>query len=273
LSSRPERNRERWRELEGPYWSLPIAKVKPGATVLLGHGDPRRSVDGEPTPLLAWQYYEGGRVMFLGFDETWRWRSTTLEIYDQFWIQTVRYLTETRLLGGRRQLLQTENDVYDLGDIISVSALVLDDGYQPLESETVLATVTDPKGEVTELRLQRDAAAPGWFRSDYTPREVGEYLLRLESGAELPVRVQVPDLEFQEARLDEAALRELAERTGGAYRPIWSALEVPSLIPDRRQTVITQDEPIPLWDNWLSLSLLAGLLTIEWILRKWNRLL
>lgn len=273
LSSRPERNRERWGELEGPYWSLPVAKVKPGATVLLGHADPRRTLDGEPIPVLAWQYYEGGRVMYIGFDESWRWRSTTLEVYDQFWIQTVRYLTETRLLGGRRQLLQTESEAYDLGDVVSVSALLVDEGYQPLEAEAVTATATDPDGDVTELRLERDATAPGWFRSVYVPRKLGEHVFRLEDGTELAVEVEVPDLEFQEPRLDEAALRELAERTGGAYRPVWEAAAVPGSIPDRRQTVVTQDEPIPLWDNWFSLSVLAGLLTIEWILRKWNRLL
>ena len=61
--------------------------------------------------------------------------------------------------------------------------------------------------------------------------------------------------------------------TGGSYVPLAEIASLPERIPDRRQTVVTTDEPIPLWDNWLSLGLLASLLTIEWILRKVSRLL
>ena len=85
--------------------------------------------------------------------------------------------------------------------------------------------------------------------------------------------MRAPEIEFQEPHLDESSLRELAETTRGKYVRLWEAASIPDEIPDRRQTVVTTDEPIPLWDNWFSLSLLAGLLTIEWILRKLVRLL
>ncbi|MEM7234572.1 MAG: hypothetical protein AAF517_20505, partial [Planctomycetota bacterium] len=67
--------------------------------------------------------------------------------------------------------------------------------------------------------------------------------------------------------------RELAKRTGGEYWNLWDAFEIPNAIEDERQIVTTADDPIPLWDTWFSLYLLAGLLTAEWILRKWFRLL
>jgi hypothetical protein len=272
LSSRPERNRERWQEVAGFYWSLPIRRVKPGATVLLGGADPSRLSESGPQPLLAWQFYEGGRAMFGASDESWRWRATTEEVYDQFWVQTVRFLTETRLAGGRRQLLDSDREVYDLGDIVRISALLQDEAYRPLEADTQPLAIVEPGGSTLELQLEKDPSSPGWFRAVFVPRSLGEHRLRLPDGPERLVRIEPPDLEFQEPRLDEATLRELAERTGGTYRPLWQAGELPGEIPDRRQTVISSDEPIPLWDNWLSLIILAGLLSLEWILRKWNRL-
>ena len=273
LSSQPDRNRMRWNELSGAYWSFPVRKVKPGATVLLRHADPQRQVEGESNPVFAWQHYEGGRVMFLGVDETWRWRSTTADIYDQFWIQSVRYLTESRLLGGRRQLLQTEGDSFDLGDVIRLSGLFLDENYSPVEGESQMLTVEDPEGNQSELRLDRDETSPGWFRGLFVPPGLGEYIVRLPDGSETRLRVEPPDLEFQEPRLDESTLRTLADRTDGSYSRLWEMSTIPAKIPDRRQTVVTADEPIPLWDNWFSMYLLAGLITLEWILRKLHRLL
>jgi len=273
LSSRPERNRERWEELPGIYWSFPIRKTKPGANVLLTHSGPaRRTADGQE-PILTWQYYSGGRAIFLGSDETWRWRSTTEEIYDQFWMQTVRYLTEGRLQGGKKRLLQLDQEKYELGDVVRVSALVQDDSFRPSEADHQVAVIETPDIEETELRLEKDPTAPGWFRGIFVPRKIGTYRVRLPDGSEALAQVRAPEIEFQEPHLDESSLRELAETTRGKYVRLWEAASIPDEIPDRRQTVVTTDEPIPLWDNWFSLSLLAGLLTIEWILRKLVRLL
>ncbi|MCZ6795253.1 MAG: hypothetical protein O7J95_16735 [Planctomycetota bacterium] len=273
LSSRPARNRQRWGEIDPVYWSFPVRKPKPAATVLLRHADPRRTSEGEPQPVMAWHFYEGGRVIFLGTDESWRWRATTLEVYDQFWIQTVRYLTESRLSGGRRQILQTDSEEYDLGDVVRVSALLLDENYKPRVIDSQTVTIDDPEGAATEVELEPDSSAPGWFRGIFVPRGLGEHTIRLPDGTERVVRVEPPDLEFQEPRLEEATLRSLAERTEGKYYRLWEAPAVLDEIGEGRQTVTTADEPIPLWDNWFSLGLLAGLLTMEWILRKLNRLL
>ncbi|MBN1443636.1 MAG: hypothetical protein JXA90_13080, partial [Planctomycetes bacterium] len=273
LSSHPERNRERWEEISSVYWSFPVRKAKPGATVLLEHADPGRAVEGKLQPVLAWQFYEGGRVIFMGTDETWRWRATTEDVYDQFWIQTVRYLTETRLSGGKRQILQTDSEVYGLGDVVRVSALLMDESYKPLEIESQSVVIEHPDGSTSELELKPDSSAPGWYRGVFVPRSLNDYRLLIPGGAETAMRVEPPDLEFQVPRLDEESLQALAEGTAGSYSRIWEAASVPERIPDRRQTVITTDDPVTLWDNWVSMALLAGLLTLEWILRKLNRLL
>ena len=280
LSSRPERNRERWSELAGIHWALRIRKAKPGANVLFVHSDPARVTDQGPEPVLAWQFYEGGRTLFLTSDETYQWRSTTEEIYEQFWMQTVRYLTEARLTGGKRRVLQTDREAYDLGEAVRISALLQDERFRPLDEESVMLISTDPEALQTEVLLERDDSSPGWFRGVYVPRGLGEHTLRLDDGTSHALRVEPPDIEFQDPRLDEATLRSLAsytprggQRSAGSYSRLWEADAVPDRIPSVSQTVTTTDEPIPLWDNWFSLTLLALLLTAEWVLRKLCRLL
>jgi hypothetical protein len=272
LSSQLDRNFQRWMEIAGIYWSFPVRKAKPGATVLFVHPDPALARDGQPRPLVATQFYQGGRVAWCGIDSTWMWRATAEEVYDRFWIQLVRYLTEGRLGGDRRRLVQTDRETYELGDALRIAVLVEDENYRPVEAPEQALLVETPGGAQEELRLEKDAVSPGWFRGIYVPHALGAYKLRIAGGPEKSIRVEAPALEFEEPRLDEDALRQLAERTGGSYVPLAEIRSVSGRIPDRRQTVVTTDEPILLWDNWLSLGLLAGFLAIEWILRKVSRL-
>jgi hypothetical protein len=162
---------------------------------------------------------------------------------------------------------------YELGDTIRLSALLEDESYRPVDAEQVALAVEAPDGTPGELRLDKDPFAPGWFRGVYSPRSLGVHRFRLEGGAERVVRVDPPALEFAVPRLDEEALKELARLSGGSYRTLAELGSLPDAIPDRRQTVVTTDEPIPLWDNWLAFGLLAALFTLEWVLRKANRLL
>jgi hypothetical protein len=273
LASNPLRNNQRWEELPGIYWSFRVRKAKPGATVLFRYSDPSRRVAGKDQPLLAWQYFAGGRTIFLGSDETWRWRVSTDEIYDQFWMQTIRHLTEARLAGGRRSVLQSDRKAYDFGDTVRISALLQDENFQPLEDEIQALSVEGPEGETQELRLEKDSSAPGWYRGIFIPRHLGTYKLRLANGTTANLQVEPPEIEFRQPELDEQSLGQLASITGGSYNPIWATGSIPGQIDQKPEIIQSKDEPITLWDNWLSLCILAGLLTLEWVFRKLAQLL
>jgi len=50
-------------------------------------------------PLLAGHLYGKGYVMFMGFDETWRWRFNTADKYfGRFWNQAV-YAASPRIVA------------------------------------------------------------------------------------------------------------------------------------------------------------------------------
>lgn len=48
-------------------------------------------------------------------------------------------------------------------------------------------------------------------------------------------------------------------------------IELPKLI-QPEALAIRESHEYTLWDHWLLLAILFGLLTAEWILRKWNGL-
>ena len=275
LSSNPDRNREIWAELPGVYWSFPVARVKPGATVLLQHSNPAFMVSARPRPLLAYQFYEGGRTLFLGVDESWRWRGVRggQEVCQRFWMQILRTLTEGRLRGDSRNMVMSDRDVYNLGDVIRLSAFVQDESYEPSTAEAVELLVVPEAENATEktVHLQRDPQQKGWFRGVYNPEGIGTFEITLEEASKV-VRVEVPDLEFQDPRLDESTLQDLATVTKGSNGPITEYQSIPERIPDRRRRLVITDEPRPLWDNSVLLGMIVLLLTIEWSVRKWSRL-
>src|SRR5262249_51212211 len=68
-----EQTNKIWRELEGMYWFYPVTKLRSkDARVLLEH--PRVRMGEKPMPLMVLQKFGKGEVLWVGFEETWRWR-------------------------------------------------------------------------------------------------------------------------------------------------------------------------------------------------------
>ncbi len=95
-----------WEKLPKLLWYSTGYKRKLSAEVLAVH--PQRPAEGsankdELHPLVMHQFVGAGRVMFFGFDETWRWRFRQDELrFNQFWMQTIRTLARNRV--GRIKL-------------------------------------------------------------------------------------------------------------------------------------------------------------------------
>ena len=74
--------------------------------------------------------------------------------------------------------------------------------------------------------------------------------------------------------MDRQALMTLARQSdGGQYFEVDETMLIPPLIPDRHEVTTTKSRPIVLWDRWWTLALLVSLLSVEWGVRKWSRLL
>jgi hypothetical protein len=272
-----------WQGVGDIYWHYPVLREKPVATVLMRHGNPRmRNAHGGHV-LAAVQFVGAGRTGFLAFDGTWRWRRYGVELFDRFWVQLIRYLAEGKLLGGtKRGMLLTEADQYSLGEAVTVTARLLDSQYKPLRRDQVLArySVESDKGDFI-LTSRRDR--PGWFEGRFVPDRTGSYRISLNmvqpGSGELTeiareIRVARPNIEILRPQMDRAELITLAEQShGGRYFEVDEASELPDLIPDLHEEIPIRSRPRTLWDHWATLVLLLTLLSVEWGVRKWNRLL
>jgi hypothetical protein len=283
LGDDPAETKLAWQQIGDVYWHYPVLREKPVATVLLRHGDPRMVGDFGPHILAAVQYVGAGRTGFVGFDGTWRWRKYGEAVFDRFWVQTARYLVQGKRLGGtRRAMLTTEGDQFALGDVVTVSARLFTERFEPLIADEVVAGF-EVEGRTGTFPLTASRDNPGWFEGRFVPDRVGGYRLSLaipssasEKVTEVTREISVarPNIEIIRPQMEETALRRLAEDSfGGRYFRVDEANQVPALIPDVSEKTTIKSRPTMLWDNGYVLALLVVLAGGEWALRKLNRLL
>jgi len=87
LSPDAEQNRRFWTELPPPH-SLVAVNALPGAEVLI-----EANVDGRQRPAMVTRLFGSGRVVYLAFDESWRWRFKTADLWHQrAWNQLAKYV-------------------------------------------------------------------------------------------------------------------------------------------------------------------------------------
>ncbi|MBI1827737.1 MAG: hypothetical protein HY287_01990 [Planctomycetes bacterium] len=283
LSDDPVANKLAWQGIGDIYWHYPVLREKPVATVLMRDADPKMRGSGGGHVLAAVQFVGPGRSAFLAFDTSWKWRRFTEEMYDRFWVQMVRFLSEGKLLGGsRRGTLTVENDHPTLGETIAVSARLLDAQFEPLKRDQVAAHY-EIAGERRELSLAAQPDRPGSFGGQFVPDRTGAYRIMLtmpSSGAAEPVELQHellvtrPNLELLRPQMNRAELVTLAEQSaGGKFWEIDEANGIPDAIPDLHEEIPVRSRPTTLWDNGVTLGILVALMTVEWAVRKCNRLL
>ncbi|MCS6975985.1 MAG: glutamine amidotransferase [Gemmatales bacterium] len=276
LADDPQENARIWRELPGFHWSYPVPKLRPGAIPLLVH--PRfQTVDGQPMPILAQQNYGKGTVLFLGTDETWRWRYNARDRYfGRFWGQVIYQLGLGHLLGGpKRVQLSLDRAEPTLGRPGYVYARVLDADYKPLVGEPLPGRLvrvdaeTDGRGDIP-LTFDPVPGQPGEYRALLPNDVVGRFAVRLDGPepATLEYRVTYPPRhELEVAGMAEEALRRAALLSNGRFYREEDLHQMPEAIPPRQTTFLQRHDVLP-W-NPLMLVILIGLATAEWIGRKW----
>jgi hypothetical protein len=275
----------RWENLPGIFWSFPALEPKPTSQVLVEHSDPTlRRVEGS-RPLIVSGRYGSGHSLYLGFNGTWRWRRAgrQAEFFDRFWIQTTRYLVESRSLEGRRRgFVQTDRDRYEIGDKITVTARLQDAAYEPLAVPQVEATLQSGDGAPLSVTLKQVMNQPGQYEATLTAQRTGVHTLHIalpesagsdDSRIDTSFTVELPSVETNQVWLDKPLLTDLARISGGRYFDIHQLDALPAAVPDATETSEIRGRPDPLWDMQRMLFLLVGLLSFEWAVRKGFKLL
>lgn len=270
-----------WKKFKGIYRSYPVRSLRDGAVVLAQYGNPRaRTQDGQP-PFLATQFYGKGRTMFVSSAETWRLRAISAEGHQRFWTSMIREVGQGRRSRGRsRGLLLLDRTEVSPGQTVTVRAQLYDSRMQALQRESVPVSIVDADGRPVSVpdSLRGDSRRPGQFVATFRPSRQGQYRVTVpvpESSDVLQANIEVvlPNLESENPSQNVAMLTKLTADTGGVYLSLNElATRLPELLPDRSEPVIVDEQLKTLWDRQWLMYLMAGLLALEWALRRVVRL-
>ena len=287
LADSNSKSQSLWSNVRPLFKVPPVIGAKPGAHILAELSD-----SSQPMPLIAWQRYGSGKVMFIGADQLWRLRARTGDTYHlKFWGQAIQFLTLSRLLGENRLVqLQTGRERYALDESVEVFASAVNDIYQPLTDPTLTVRVLDVEnaGEET-LTLKSVPNTPGLYHGLYAPHSIGRYRVTTEAdtasggltlvssaaggGAPLDVQFEVLDETSEQVQtaMQRELLAQMANVTGGQYLTLRDLPLLPKLVPEETSTAIYTRE-FELWDHWIFALFFVGLVAVEWTWRRYRNL-
>lgn len=285
FTSDPVKNRKVLDQLPGMMWHMPVSREKPGATVLARHGYPGMTVEvgGKQVQevLMATQLVGPGRVLWIGFDSTYRWRYVSEKVFDGFWARVVDRAGFMKQLGGQHPYrVSTDKDVYEPGDEVTLTAKFIDEGQVDDGLESLFAIVQTGQEDPIELSLMRGEDGVT-FQASFEAERAGDYLVRVWPGDSPAQRrakpnthgfsVVVPDFETRNPTLAENELLQAASLSGGKYFPLANADQLPEAL-----TVGLVDNKLvhsdPVWNAPLLILLFLFAIIAEWIIRKRCRL-
>jgi hypothetical protein len=283
FSPDPSKNRDILSSLPGMYWYFAVTRAKPGATVLAQHGDQRMHNAFGRHVLMATQRYGPGRTVFIGFDSTYRWRYLHEEYFDGFWARMVDRVGRSKVLGGRYPFtLSTERSVYRVGDRITVRVQMI-----PGQEDSTLVSQLHGEAEVAgqepvALEFEAQPEHPDVLQASFKAEKAGSYLARVlptasadgetaVRAATLPFKIEPPEQEFDNPRLNRALLDDLARASGGRVFTLADVDQMPDAFRVKQVDRLLQYRQ-ELWDSPLLALMIVGLLTAEWVWRKMRRM-
>jgi Mg-chelatase subunit ChlD len=290
--SDPAESERIWNRLQPLFWHATGYKRKPAAEVLAVHRDKPADGGREQHPLVLQQFVGAGRVIFLGFDETWRWRfRTDEEQFNKFWLQAVRVLARAR--RGKIELkLKDGGGPYRRDDRIAVRVRFPDDAPAPPEGTVVRVQVqrtplpnadgSPGMGEVEsqDLLLTRVKGERAEFEGvlTRTPEAVYRFtLVEPDAGPNPPraeAKVLPPPTERERLDMNRQALVAAASISHGGFYTLDTAEKVFDDLRDLEPIELNEPRPpIALWNHPAVYGLLFLALVAEWLLRKRERLL
>jgi hypothetical protein len=278
LADTPEENLRAWQHLPPFYWHSPVSKLRPGATALLVH--PRQKTLDQPVPVLATHFYGKGQVLFMGTDETWRWRrEAESRLTGRFWGQVIYQMGLPHLLGApKRVQLSLEQPENTLGRPCYVFARVFDPEYRPYTGDHVTARLEHLDARTGQERwrtvtMEPVHGQPGEFRALLAHDATGRFAFKVDDPAPAVIEYRVglpPQHELEAAGMAEDALREAAALSGGKFYREEDLHRLAADLAPRKASFVVRHEML-LW-NWPMFLAFLGLITLEWVLRKFANL-
>ena len=163
----------------------------------------------------------------------------------------------------------------------------MNEQFQASEEATYPARITNQDGRVQNVDMQLLPGGNGQYEGNVIASRTGIFqaTIALDDGSEaekliepITYRVVPPKVESSAFWLNEKLLREIADKSGGKYFRLDELDQLPEELPKRVQRVAFKSPARPLWDwnryfRFFAFLLPVVLLSAEWAIRKWYKLL
>ena len=264
-----------WKRFGKLYSTARVLRAKPAAQVLLVDADQSRANRHGKQVIAAFHQYGLGQVLYMGTDNTWRWRRNAGDqFYPLLWGQIAQKLGLHHLLGGsKRTQLTVDRQNYTTGERVTVYARLYASDFSPVKEQIVAAgytvRVAGAPGPVREVPLRAVPEQPGMYRGDFVALEPGahQFTVKNDPATVLEFNVAEPKFETGETAMNEVLLKQMAEASGGAYFREETLAQFPKAISAKAERIQgTLDGE--LWSSPLAFLLLLTIATLEWALRK-----
>ncbi len=229
-------------------------------------------------PLLLSRKLGRGKVLAWTAYGLWRWELAydvlDGELPGRLISNAVRWLTTRE--DDKQVRITPAKEFFDSGEEVELFAQVYNASYEPVDNAAVTVTVTR-EGESRELVLSPLGA--GRYSGLLDVTEEGDY--SFSGKAELDGQVLGTDrgrfavgelnIEFQDTRMNNVLLRQIAAATGGQYFTVDDAAGLPAAVGGAQSFAPTDriiKSDIQLWNIVWLLALAVLLFALEWYLRK-----
>lgn len=275
LADTPDENARLWSELPPLRWILAVPDKRPAAHVLVE--TPAAGPDA-PRSVIVSQLVGAGHVIFHATDESYLWSRLrgSDRYYERYWLQTLRYLSRARLLGGDRSVeIVADRNQYDRGDSVPLQVRFFDERTAPAADDGVAVLLERPGGRRQKIQLHRDTLRRGVFGGTISGLAEGSYRVWLATPTlegDPPAwqfSVVPPPGEHAQLMMDEEGLLLAAQTSEGRLYTLQNADRLPHDLPRGRQVRIESLPPEPVWNSPFLVGLFVVLLVAEWLGRKW----
>lgn len=279
-----EASRHAWDNMGSLPWYQPVKWKHPLATVLAEHPTDMTADGKAHQPLIAIREFpSGGKVVYIGMDETWRLRRKYGEqYYRQFWGQMIQHIGLSNHIGlEKRFVVKTDKLQYKPDDRVRLTVQAYNENFEPLTvdklpDKALTAEVLAPArseaapGESQSLNISQ--LSKGVFEIEFPVLASGGYRVRVKdpiTGTPKEVTFRVVNLSPErQTAVRNVQLQEqiVAESQGKSYD-----LETASRIPDEiklENYKELQIKNLPLWSTWFCFGLGVLLMLGEWLTRK-----
>jgi hypothetical protein len=267
-----QQNQRFWTELPAPHSLVPVEALE-GAEVLV-----EVDVNGQTYPAMVTRRVGAGRVLYLAFDETWRWRYKSADTWHQrIWNQlAIDIMPRPFAVSDEYVSIDSGPVSYDRGDAVDLRVRLLGLDGKPATHSTVDALIWNKGRVVSTVSLTPDPDVPGIYRGRSDALPEGDYEVSVRaagySEAVLKARTNFVVLpsesgEMVETAANEMLLRQMAISSGGRFLREEELNTLPELLNPLSSGRVVESETL-IWQSYWWFGAIVLLLTAEWILRK-----